>query len=186
MRHHRQATIIVDFMYELYHLYDEVALTKEEGKCRSKLCDDKKKPPIHSQKLNHPEYSLLELLTVQRSLLPYSSPDWNKILADKGSAQGFKYPAERENISSKTQQQVALLAKQSKYIRRRERVKVKNNTMAVYSTQQNRHRLVLKQKSWQMLKYFSTQVINKKHSIIASSWDNYQCPREFCNAKISL
>jgi DNA polymerase sigma len=24
-------------MYELYHLYDEVALTTEEGKCRSKL-----------------------------------------------------------------------------------------------------------------------------------------------------
>jgi hypothetical protein len=37
MRHHRQATITVDFMYELYHLYDEVALIKEEGKCRSKL-----------------------------------------------------------------------------------------------------------------------------------------------------
>jgi hypothetical protein len=32
MRHHRQATIIVDFMYELYHLYDEVALTKEKKK----------------------------------------------------------------------------------------------------------------------------------------------------------
>ncbi len=29
MRHHRQATIIVDFMYELYHLYGEVALTRE-------------------------------------------------------------------------------------------------------------------------------------------------------------
>jgi hypothetical protein len=37
------------------------------------------------------------------------------MLADKDSAQGFKYPAGRENISSKTQRQVALLAKQSKY-----------------------------------------------------------------------
>ncbi len=117
MRHHRQATIIVDFMYELYHLYDEVALTKEEEKVPKKInTTPRRSHPSTTKNLNHPEYSLLELLTVQRSILPYSSPDWNGILADKESAQGFKYPAGRENISSKTQQQVALFAKQNKYI----------------------------------------------------------------------
>ncbi len=59
MRHHRQATIIVDFMYELYHLYDEVALTKEERKCQRKLiqCQEETTHPQLRTK-NHPEYSL--------------------------------------------------------------------------------------------------------------------------------
>jgi hypothetical protein len=102
-------------MYELYHLYDEVALTKEKESTRKINSVPTKNHPSTTKNLNHPEYSLLELLTVQRSILPYISPDWNGILADKESAQEFKYPAGGENISPKTQQQVALFAKQSEY-----------------------------------------------------------------------
>jgi hypothetical protein len=72
--------------------------------------------PSTTKNLNHPKYSLPELLTVQRSILPYSSPDRNKILADKESTQEFKYPAGRENINSKTQQQVACLPSKANYI----------------------------------------------------------------------
>ncbi len=115
MRHHRQATIIVDFMYELYHLYDEVALTKEKAPKKINTMP-RRNHPSTTKNLKHPEYSLPELLTVQRSILPYSSPDWNGILADKESAQGFKYPAGRENINSKTQQQVARLPSKADYI----------------------------------------------------------------------
>ena len=43
MRHHRQATIIVDIMYELYHLYDEVALTKEKESTKEYQFSTKKK-----------------------------------------------------------------------------------------------------------------------------------------------
>jgi hypothetical protein len=63
-------------MYELYHLYDEVALTKEEKKVPKKINTmPRRNHPYTTENLNHPEYSLLELLTVQRSILPYSSPD---------------------------------------------------------------------------------------------------------------
>jgi hypothetical protein len=48
MRHHRQATIIVDFMYELYHLYDEVALTKEKKKSAKENLIQYHKETTHS------------------------------------------------------------------------------------------------------------------------------------------
>ncbi len=140
MRHHRQATIIVDFMYELYHLYDEVALTKEEEKVPKKINTmPRKNHPSTTKNLNPPKYSLPELLTVQQSILPYNSPDWNGILSDKKSAQGFKYPAGGKILVQKGNNRwLRLPSKANIYPRQGKQVKIntKNITLS-YAKKQN-------------------------------------------------
>jgi hypothetical protein len=86
---------------------------------------------------------------VQENILPYKKPDGHQTPADKKHAHRFKYAKGEKNISSKTQQKVALLAKQCKYTSasRRANKKVNNNRIAVYSAQRNRHRIIPKKKS---------------------------------------
>jgi hypothetical protein len=62
MRHHRQATIIVDFMYELYHLYDEVALTKEKESTKENQFSTNKKPPIYNKELKPPRIFSIRII----------------------------------------------------------------------------------------------------------------------------
>jgi hypothetical protein len=53
-------------MYELYHLYDEVALTEEEEKVPEKINTmPRRNHPSTTKNKNHSEYPLPNLLTVQ-------------------------------------------------------------------------------------------------------------------------
>ena len=101
--------------------YDEVALTKEEKKKPKELIQyQEKKPPIHNQELKPPRIFSAELLPVQQGTLPYSSPDWNKILADKESAQGFQILVQKHN-----NRWLCLPSKASIRVRQEEQIKVK-------------------------------------------------------------
>ena len=120
---------------------------------------------LPTSKTNHPEYSLLEFLPVQRNTLPYNRPDWNEIPADKESARRFKYPAEGTNISSKMPHQMSLFTKHHKYIKRQEKqVKVNSNKKYHSPPPSKNKRSRFNQTSWQTLIYFSTQVKVRKNA----------------------
>ena len=92
---------------------------------------------------------------MQRSILPYISPDWNGILADKESAQGFEYPAGGENISPKistTDGSVCQAKQVYKYVKKKQIKTNSNKVTPSYPKKKNNVREKTNQDSKQPVK----------------------------------
>ena len=125
--------IVWFYVWAISSAYDEVALTKEEEKVsRKNNTLPRKNHPSTTKNQNYPEYSLPELLTVQRSILPYiaQTDTWywqiRKVRRDLNIQQ-----EETIWVQKRNNRWLCLPSKANTYLRQGKQVKININNITL-------------------------------------------------------